>query len=262
MITSRQIQQNKETIFWHESSLLDVPHAMLCRSGGVSQGQYASLNLSYCVGDKKESVQKNRERVKQLFPMDHLVSCIQVHGNKIVTLENIEKDTVFPDADALITNQPGIGLLIQQADCQAILFHDPIQKAIGAAHSGWKGSVLNIAAQTVSAMRKKYDSNPADIRAVISPSLGPCCAEFLNASRELPDSFFTHQVAENYFDFWAISQSQLQEAGLIRDNIEITGLCTVCGENFFSYRRAKRQGTEHTGRNGSILCLPSRKKTT
>ncbi len=261
MITYHQTQ-NKEAIYWHESSLLTVPHAMLCRSGGVSQEQFASLNLSYTVGDKKESVRKNRARVKQLFPLNHLVSCVQVHGDRIVAVENIEKDTVFPDADALMTNQPGIGLLIQQADCQAILFHDPIQKAIGAAHSGWKGSVLDIAGQTVSAMRKKYGSNPADIRAVISPSLGPCCAEFLNASWELPDSFFTHQVAENYFDFWAISRKQLLKAGLERDNIEITGLCTACGDNFFSYRRAKKQGSDHTGRNGSILCLPSRKKTT
>uniref|UniRef100_UPI004055B959 peptidoglycan editing factor PgeF n=1 Tax=Candidatus Electronema sp. TaxID=2698783 RepID=UPI004055B959 len=250
--------QNK--ISWHKAKMLALlPHGMFTRSGGVSGPPFASLNLSYGVGDSPENVAANRQRLKQHLGIKHLASAVQVHGDRIFVAEDVRHDVEYEGADALVTDQRGVGLLIQQADCQAVLFHDPVREVVGAAHNGWKGSVLNIIAATVRLMQERYGCNPADLRAVISPSLGPCCAEFVNWRQELPASMHRHQVRENHFDFWAVSREQLIEAGVQAAQIETAGICTVCNQDFFSYRRAVReQGRPgRTGRCGSVIALPS-----
>jgi hypothetical protein len=247
------------SVRWHRASLLDgLPHGMFCRSGGVSGPPFASLNLSFGVGDRPEHVAANRQRLKQCLGIKHLASAVQVHGGRVLMVEDIWQDIEYEGADALITRQRGVGLLIQQADCQAVLLHDPARDVIAAVHNGWKGSVLNIIAATVRLMREGCGSNPSDLRAVISPSLGPCCAQFVNWRRELPASLHRHQSGENHFDFWKISQEQLIEAGVPAAQIETVGICTVCKHDFFSYRRAVReQGTSGvTGRCGSVIALP------
>ena len=240
---------------WYSTDLLSIPHAMFCRSGGVSGHPYASLNLSFGVGDDTDSVKGNRQRLKQWLGIQYFVSAVQVHGDQVAIAEDIKQDTEFRETDSLITREPGVGLLIQQADCQAVLLHDPVQKVIAAVHNGWRGSTLNIIAKTVTAMHDYYGVNPDTLKAVISPSLGPCCAEFINFQQELPKSFHTRQVTPCHFDFWAISRDQLMEAGLKDTNIETAGICTVCNKDFFSYRRAVRQGNGVTGRNGSVIAL-------
>lgn len=240
---------------WYSSDLLSIPHAMLCRCGGVSSNSFATLNLSFGVGDDSYNVKMNRQRLKQCQGIDYLVSAVQVHGDQVVLAENIKQDTEFRETDGLITRELGIGLLIQQADCQAVLLHDPVQRVIGAVHNGWRGSTLNILTKTVTAMEGCYGVNPDTLKAVISPSLGPCCAEFINFQQELPKSFYARQVTPCHFDFWAISRDQLREAGLKDTNIETAGICTVCNKDFFSYRRAVRQGSGVTGRNGSVIAL-------
>ena len=251
------LQQQFPPIQWYASDLLTVPHAMTCRFGGFSTHPFTSLNLSYGVGDQPARVHANRKRLKQCLKLEVLVSTVQVHGNRVVIVENITKDTEFNHADALITSQRGIGLLIQQADCQAILLHDPELGVIAAVHNGWRGSSANIIGKTVNIMQERYTVHPANLRAVISPSLGPCCAEFKNYRLELPHLFHSYQVQKNYFDFWAISRKQLTDAGLSEDHIETTEICTVCNRNFFSYRREVRQGRKITGRNGSVIGLHS-----
>jgi YfiH family protein len=239
--------------------LAGLPHGMFCRHGGVSEPPFASLNLSFHVGDDPAHVAANRQAVKQCLGLAQLVSAVQVHGSHVVLAEDVRQDTEYPAADALITRQPGVGLLIQQADCQAVLIHDPVRKVVAAAHSGWKGSALNIIGATVRMMQRHCGTDPADLRAVISPSLGPCCAEFVNWRTELPAFMHQHQVRGNYFDFWAVSQQQLLAAGLQERNIECIGICTVCDSRFFSYRRAvKEQGRPGiTGRCGSVIALPA-----
>jgi len=252
-----QLQKNPaaDSIHWYSSDLLSIPHAMLCRCGGVSSNSFATLNLSLGVGDDSDNVQVNRQRLKQCLGIDYLVSAVQVHGDQVVIVEDIKQDTEFAEADGLITSEPGVGLLIQQADCQAVLLHDPGQGVIGAVHNGWRGSTLNIIAKTVATMHAYYGVNPYTLKAVISPSLGPCCAEFINYQQELPKPFHARQVTPCHFDFWAISRDQLREAGLKDTNIETAGICTVCSKDFFSYRRAVRQGSGVTGRNGSVIAL-------
>ncbi|WP_417914129.1 peptidoglycan editing factor PgeF [Candidatus Electronema sp. JM] len=252
-------QQNSLTCL-HSFLFNGLSHGMFSRFGGVSGPPFASLNLSYGVGDSPEHVAANRQIVKQHLGIKHLVSAVQVHGDRVLTAEDVGQDIEYEGADALVTSQRGVGLLIQQADCQAVLFHDPVREVIGAAHSGWKGSVLNMIAATVCLMQKRYGCDPADLRTVISPSLGPCCAEFVNWRQELPASMHRHQVRENHFDFWAVSREQLMEAGVPAAQIETVGICTICNQDFFSYRRAVReQGRPgRTGRCGSVIALPSK----
>lgn len=239
------------------SSLLAVPHGMFNRKNGVSSPPYASLNLSYGVGDDPEHVAANRRNIKQQLGVNVLASAGQVHGDRICRIDSLAGDTEVQGYDALITDRPGIGLLVQQADCQAILLHDPRRKAIAAVHCGWRGSVLNIIGATLERMQEEYRTQPPDVLAVISPSLGPCCAEFINFREELPEELHSFRIGSNHFDFWRISRAQLTAAGVPAENIDTVRICTSCHSAYFSHRRSRRQGKPETGRQGSVILLSS-----
>lgn len=231
-------------------------YGFFTRHGGVSEGVYESLNFGLGSGDEDDAVLENRKRVKKRLGLDTLLLAKQVHGNKVYTQNGLlSGDAQVDGYDSLVTNRKGVGLVIQNADCQAILFYDPGKQIIGAAHSGWRGSVTNIAAATVSAMASQYGTNPVDLQVVVSPSLGPCCAEFVHYRKELPLEFQRFMVAENHFDFWQITRHQLQECGVERANIHISGICTSCSGDYFSYRRACREHDGRTGRNCSVITL-------
>ncbi len=238
------------------TSAAPLIRATFDRHHGVSGAPFGSLNGSFGVGDCAEKVQANRNRMKQSLGINRLVSARQVHGEQIFRIEEMpDSDQEIDGIDALMTNRRGIGLMIQHADCQAILLHDPVQSAIAAVHCGWRGSVIRIIEKTVEMMSSCYQSRAEDMVAIISPSLGPCCAEFINHRQELPASFQAFQARSNYFDFWQISKAQLMKAGLQPDKIKMTKTCTACSPDFFSYRRAKRKGNGVTGRNCSIIAL-------
>jgi YfiH family protein len=230
---------------------------MFSRHGGVSRGVYASLNVGLHVGDEAEAVVANRQRIKEAMAVPVLFSARQVHGGGIYCLTEplLTGDLEVAGYDALVTDQPGIGLMIQQADCQAVLLFDPLRRVIAAVHCGWRGSVLRLVPQVVEVMHVRYGSVAADLQAVISPSLGPCCAEFVNHRRELPADFSPFMVQENYFDFWRITRAQLTSAGVADAAIRTAGHCTCCSDDYFSYRRAVRRGIEQTGRNCSVIAL-------
>jgi YfiH family protein len=246
-------------LFFYTTPHITTPHAMFTCQGGVSLSPFTGLNLSVGVGDESAAVQANREKVKKELSIQFLASAVQVHGDQVAVVKDIREDHEYHNVDALITRQSGVGLLIQQADCQAVLLHDPKQGAIAAVHSGWRGSVANIIAKTIRAMEEEFGTAPENMRAVISPSLGPCCAEFSNYEKELPASFQHWRIPENHFDFWEISHWQLQEAGVLSNHIKAVGICTMCNQNFFSYRRAMKKQEERgvTGRNGSVIALLS-----
>lgn len=231
-------------------------YGLFSRHGGVSNGVYASLNFGLGAGDDDHAVHENRDIVKKRLGVDTLLLAKQVHDKKVYALDGpLLGDAQVDGYDSLITNREGVGLVIQNADCQAILFYDKEKQVIGAAHSGWRGSVANIAAETVAAMEAEYGTNPAHLQVVVSPSLGPCCAEFVNFRQELPAEFEKFMVADNHFDFWQITRHQLQECGVEPANIAITGVCTSCSDDYFSYRRACREGDGSTGRNCSVIVL-------
>lgn len=233
-----------------------ILHGSFSLYGGVSKAPFASHNISFGVGDKIGSVKENRLAIKEYLALDALVSAQQVHGDKVYVVDGQLKDDIRIDGyDALVTSNPKIGLMIGHADCQPILLYDRVRSVIAAIHSGWRGSVVNITKATLSVMQQQFQTNPGDCVAGVGPSLGPCCSEFINFRTELPQAFQQFQVRENYFDFWQITQNQLLECGVEKKSIHIAGICTSCSPHFFSYRRACRQGSGITGRNGSVIAL-------
>ncbi len=247
--------RTENSLRWLEGDAAAIRLAMFTRHGGMSGPPFASLNLSYGVGDDPGKVAGNRDRVRATLGLEALVSARQVHSDRIHLVSGPVEGTEIPGVDALITDRPGIGLLIQQADCQAVLLHDPEQGAIGAIHSGWRGSVRNIIGRTVARMTEAFATDPSRLLAFVSPSLGPCCSQFVNHALELPEAFARFRSGENHFNFWEISRWQLRRAGLRAENITIAGICSRCSRDFFSFRRAKGENNGITGRNGSVIML-------
>ena len=242
------IQKKPSAKFYYLAFANLVPqklsHGVFLRSGGVSPPPYDALNISYHVGDQAENVRKNRQKILDVLAMPFLVSSKQVHGKRIhrVTKTPEKTESEVDGYDGLLTDVPGIALMIQQADCQAVLLYDPVRPAVANIHVGWRGSVANIISETIRIMKKSYHTRAENLLAAISPSLGSCCAEFVNFQRELPRSMHAYQTRQNFFDFPAISRDQLIGAGVLAKNIETAGICTKCDPNFFSYRRETTTG--------------------
>ena len=176
------------------------------------------------------------------------VKLTQCHQDRILVVEDVAGLAHYSHYDAMITNQKGIGLLIRHADCQAAVFYDPIQKVLGNVHCGWRGSVHGIYRKMIQKMVQEFGSNPKDITVSIGPSLGPNRAEFKHYEEELPEEFWSHQIRDNYFDFWAISKQQLLDEGIEKENLEIAGICTF--EEGYSYRKDRE-----TPHHGTIVAL-------
>jgi len=229
-------------------------YGFFTRYGGVSRSPFDSMNVSYGVGDNERSVAANRRRTGQLIGFPLLLSAKQIHGTGVYCLTKpLTGSLEVEGVDALITDQQGVGLMIQQADCQAVLLFDPVKNIIAALHCGWRGSVVNIIDKVISCMKTGFGVVPGDLEAAISPSLGPCCAEFINYQHELPDEFMSFMVRPDYFDFWQISKHQLIGVGVPEEKINVAGTCTCCSKDYFSYRRASRLSNGVTGRNCSVI---------
>lgn len=234
-----------------------VSYHFFNRHGGVSAGRYASLNLSYGTGDADINIERNRDIVRKRAGVGRLLSAHQVHGRRIYVDDGSAGSHEVDGYDALLSDHPGTALLVQQADCQAVLLWDPVNRAIGAVHCGWRGSAANIIGAAIEQMKQSYGTVAAALQVRIGPSLGPCCAEFTNYRSELPEKFQDFRTGEYYFDFWRISAHQLTTAGVGRKAIELPSICTSCSEDYFSYRRAVREGDPVCGRHGSLICLDS-----
>lgn len=226
------------------------------RYGGESKGKYDSLNVGLHVGDEDSSVQANRQIVKSAMGVSTLLSALQVHGTKIHVQNSPQvEDFEVEGYDALITNQRGVALMVQHADCQAVLLYDSVAGVAAAVHNGWRGSVQNVLGKVVGVMVREFSSHPGNIQTIVGPSLGPCCAEFRNYQSELPEDFVEFKVSDNHFDFWRISRKQLMVEGVQKMNIIISEQCTLCSDDYFSYRKAVQSGDGVTGRNGSVVVM-------
>uniref|UniRef100_A0A7V6A355 Laccase domain-containing protein n=1 Tax=Desulfobacca acetoxidans TaxID=60893 RepID=A0A7V6A355_9BACT len=238
------------------SGLAAIPgliHGVFTRQGGVSRRPYHSLNVSLDVGDLPRNVEENLHRVQRTLGLTRLVSASQVHGLKgaVITGGQTVSAGEIPGVDILITATPGVGLLIKQADCQAVMFYDPEHRVVAHAHCGWRGQVGGILAETVALLTLNFGSRAEALRAAIGPGLGPCCAEFRNYRQEFPEKVWQYQVRPCYFDLWRLSFDQLRVAGIRSENIEVAKLCTRCREEeFFSYRRDRV-----TGRQAAVIAL-------
>ncbi len=236
-------------------------HAVFTRQGGFSPTPWQSLNFGASVGDDIQKVIRNRETALRSLNLqsDNIYDVFQVHSTEIVETEKpLSPTETHIKADAIITRQPNVTLLMRFADCTPILLFDPINRAIGIAHAGWIGTVEKIAKKAVLAMVQNYGSNPRDILAAIGPSIGPDHYSIGNDVLERVKSSFAaniNQVIINdnkktYFDLWKANRIILSEVGV--EKIELSEICTHCNLiDWYSHRG------EHgkTGRFGVILGL-------
>lgn len=246
---------HQQGIFWGTFDLLSncprIKHGVFLKHGGCSTDAFASLNLGDNVGDLPINVMRNRQAACEILGLSKLAYGRQCHGKIVHQISNTE--AAPRECDALTTNIPEIGLMITHADCQAGIIYDPVNHALANVHSGWRGSVLNIFAETVDFMKKQYQSSPDNLLICISPSLGPTDAQFINYQQELPQHFWEYQIKPTYFDFWEITRMQLMQCGVLENHIEIAGISTYSqSEDYFSYRRKN-----NTGRHGTIAVLLS-----
>lgn len=256
-------------LFQRETGL---QHGFSTRKGGVSKEHLASLNLSFSVEDAKENVLENFRRIGERFgktPEDFVLSK-QSHETKVLKVgrkdrgKGITKDRDYEGIDALITDEEGIILSCFSADCVPILFYDPIHKAVGACHSGWRGTKGKILQNVVEEMRKHFSSNPAEILIAIGPSI---CKEQYVVSEDLALSFLEdypdlgedtaspiQRISKDKFqlDLWDLNRRIALDCGIKEEHISISGYCTMENpELFFSHRYS--QGKR--GLQGAFICL-------
>lgn len=238
--------------------------------GGVSEGNYTSLNLGFYSGDNPENVYENRLRLANAFNVipENLIIPYQTHQDKIYIIEQTflnlsdqDKFNNLNEVDALITNQKNICIGITTADCVPLLIYDPLKKVLAAVHAGWKGTVLYIGAKTVKKMIGHFGCNPSDLLISIGPSISPEYFEvgeevgeaFTNVGFNLSEiSYRNLQTGKLHINLWEANRLPLLEIGVLPRNIEVSQICTFSNpDQFFSARRQ----TIHSGRmvTGAVI---------
>ena len=248
------ITQNLGTLEYLTAEGISVPHCFTTRYGGVSTGSQASMNLAVGRGDSPENVEQNlRILGKALgFDPEKLVMTRQIHSDivRVVTEADCAGlfHRVYPECDALVTNTPGVALMVFTADCTPILFHDPVTGAVGAAHAGWRGTAQDIAGKVVSAMVAHFGCDVKNIHAAIGPNLGQCHFETdADVPHALIGTFgrealpYIQKIGNKFHpDLKAINALALCRRGVDPGNIEISKNCTWCeSDRFWSHRVTK-----------------------
>ncbi|HSN77598.1 MAG TPA: peptidoglycan editing factor PgeF [Anaerolineae bacterium] len=247
------------------SAFPGLVHAVSTRQGGVSNGPYASLNLSTSTGDSRENVDANYHRLAQALdvPREHMTTTWQVHGTHVVCATAGTVGGMLDKADGIITDTPGLPLTQRYADCTPLIVYDPLRHAAGLGHAGWRGTVAGMATALVQAMTASFGSDPGDLIAVVGPAIGPCCYEIgpevveaVRMAFPAADTLLHSRTngasspASPHFDLWAANRWQLEQAGV--GQIEVAGICTRCQrETFFSHRGDGAR----TGRFGAVVML-------
>ena len=246
---------------------ISVPHCFTTRLGGVSDAHLSSLNIGLHRGDAEENVAKNHEILANAFGYDVKKSVLahQVHSDvvRIVT----EKDCLGldhhlqPECDGLVTNTPGLALVIFTADCTPILLHDPVTGAVGAVHAGWGGTAMDIAGKAVRAMEIAFGCESKNIRAAIGPNIGFCCFEvdaevptaMTETFGEAVEKFIRPQGDKYYVNLKEINRHALCRAGV--RHVDVSTHCTACqSDRFWSHRITHGE----RGSQGAIIVCKER----
>lgn len=249
------IRERRESngLVWLESELLSgqagVAHGFSTRLGGVSRGHFSALNLGHTRGDDPAAVRENYRRFCQATgagEVERLVLSHQVHKDhiRVCTMadagKGLDRERGY-DADGLMTNVPGLPLVIFSADCIPILLYDPVNRAAAACHAGWRGTAQAIAQKTVRQMTEVYGSKPGDLRAAVGPGIGPCC--FITHSDVTEAMFgafgdmtsdYVNPIPETdqfHVDLKGINAALLRAAGVER--IDVSSHCTGCRQDLF-----------------------------
>ena len=253
-----------------------VDHLFSTRLGGVSKGYFAQCNLSYTRGDDKEAVDENYRRIADALghgrTLDDFVLTFQTHTTnvKVVTEEDRGKGPArardYTDIDGLITNVPGIILGTFHADCPPVMFIDPVKRAIGLSHSGWKGTKGKISEVTIRKMHENYGTDPKDLYCAIGPSIcGPCYEIGEDVASQFSEAFSEKELSENEIlipypegkyrlYLWNAIKLTLLQSGVPKDHIIVTDICTRCNPDLlFSHRI-------HGEKRGNLCCFLSLKR--
>lgn len=254
-----------------------VKHGFSTRIGGVSEGVCSSMNLSFARGDKEEAVRENFRRIAAALDVkvENMVFSKQTHTTnvRVVTEEDRGKGTVksldYDQVDGLVTNIPGLCLATFYADCVPLFFVDPVQKAIGLSHSGWRGTVGKIGKITVETMRKEYGTDPADVLAAVGPSICQKCYEVsedvieqfrINYEQKYwEELFYKKENGKFQLNLWKANEIVFGEAGIKAEHIAVTNVCTCCNPDVLFSHRASHGKRGNLGafmaiREGGTTC--------
>lgn len=243
-------------------SEVGVRQAVFSRHGGVSEGPWHSLNVGKTVGDDEAKVTRNRELAFEAAGRDiqSLSDSWLMHGADVIVYDRPRpvEQLIPPKADIILTDKPEVSLFMRYADCAPILLVDPVRRALGLAHAGWRGAVQKVAARAVEAMTARYGSRPGDLLAAVGPAIGPAryevgpevAAEVQAAFGPRAGELLPRFGESTHFDLWAANRLALEEAGV--KEIEVAGICTAeNNRDWFSHRADKGR----TGRFGVLLAL-------
>ena len=246
---------------------IHVPHGFSTRLGGVSEGIWTSLNLGTTRGDEPKCVQENYRRFRAAIGAQGsaLAMSNQIHGDvvRVVTMADRKRNLYAPEGyevDGLVTDVPDLTLVIFNADCLPILFHDPVRQVVGAVHAGWRGTALGIAARAVEKMADCYGCFPGDIVAAIGPGISRCCFETHDeVPRAMAEALggeawdYVDRLEGGKFkvDLKGLNALILRRAGVLPAHIAVTGDCTAClPKRYWSHRVTQ-------GQRGSMAAMIS-----
>ena len=242
-----------------------VKSAFSTRLGGVSEGYYSSLNLSFDRGDDPAKVSENFKRIGASMGVDveDMVLSKQTHTTnvRVVTEEDKGKGVIrerdYTDVDGMITNVPGICLVTSYADCVPLYFVDPVKKAIGLSHSGWRGTVGKIGKNTVQLMQENFGSKPEDLLAAVVPSVCMDCYEVSEdvieqfkedfEKKYWEDLFYKKENGKYQLTLWKANELIFLESGILPEHMAITNVCTHCNSKILYSHRTM-------GNNRGNLC--------
>ena len=226
-----------------------VNHGFSTRLGGVSKGYCSSMNISIHRGDDPEAVDENRRRIAAAIGVkpENMVYTQQTHTTNVSVVTEADRGKSLPETDGMITNVPEVCLVTFYADCVPLYFVDPVKKAIGLSHSGWRGTVRKMANVTIERMQKEYGCRPEDIRAAVGPSI---CQECYEVSEDVIDEFRKNYREEYWKDLfyqkengkyqlnlWKANEYNFLDAGILPEHMAISNVCTCCNpEILFSHR--------------------------
>jgi hypothetical protein len=254
----RKMLQGRLSVFKFESfkKYKNIAHFVTTKEGWVgNKPRFTGDSESIYAGFRKElAVSCELDAGQFVFPR-------QTHSDRVVVVTSENFTNTIDDTDALITNESGLFICVQTADCVPILLFDPVKKVVAAVHAGWKGTISKIAKKTIGQMTEKFGCNPADIVAGIGPSIhihayevGPEVVEAVEASFSNSPALLKPSMNEGraFFDLWEANQTVLMESGIPEENIELMGLCSF--EQADLFYSARRDGTD-TGRMVSGIRL-------
>ncbi len=255
---------HKDSLEYLVAPGISAPHCFTTRHGGVSTGFLDSLNIAIKEGEAPENVRRNLEILGEAigFGLSDLVTTRQTHSDIVRVVTRADHRGCFhrdyPECDGLVTNDPGVALLIFTADCTPLLFHDPVTGAVGAAHAGWRGTASAIGAKTVRAMVENFGCKPENIHAAIGPNIGLCHFEtdadvpeaMIGAFGAEVEPFIRPRGDKYYVNLKEINALILRRAGV--RHIDISEDCTVCqSSRFWSHRVT---GGQRGSQGAVIVC--------